>query len=260
MGNELTRITRTEIEKQWRAMNAALERLGVAEARKPSIETRVGARLLFSLDLTASREWCLREARRATAAMFDAVISLGPVAVKLAYFRGTECKAGRWRRDADSVCRSLLSLSCKTGHTQIGRILRMADNEAGPLSVVLIGDACEEDGDELAAIADRLGRKGVRVYVFHECGRGGEWAAREIFEAIASASGGVYCPFGAGSAQALRELLSAVAAFGAAGAEGITRIGKPVTVEARQLHARLLLPAPAGARGAKDGGQPGRGL
>ena len=28
MGNELIRVTKREIEKQWRAMNAALERLG----------------------------------------------------------------------------------------------------------------------------------------------------------------------------------------------------------------------------------------
>jgi hypothetical protein len=243
MANELTRIGGEKLEKQWQAMNAALERLGQVEVKGSIRETRAGA-LLFGIDLTASREWSLTEARRATAAMFDAVASLGPVSVKLAYFRGEECKAGPWRTDAGAVCRSLLSLACRTGYTQIGRILRMAESEPGPVSaVVLIGDNCEEDGDELAALAHRLGQKHIPVFVFHEQGRTGDWAEREIFEAVAAASGGVYCPFGGESGEALRELLSGVAAYSVAGAEGVKRIGLPVTVEGQGLRARLLLPA-----------------
>lgn len=184
----------------------------------------------------------MREARRATAATFDALASFGAVAVKLAYFRSRDCKAGPWQTDAGAVCRSMLSLSCRTGYTQIGRILRLAESEREPVSgVVYIGDTVEEDGDELAAIAHRLGEKRIPVFVFHERGRDGEWSAQEIFEAITEESGGAYCPFGAESADALRELLSTVAAFSAAGTEGVKRIGKPVTPEARQLKGRLLL-------------------
>ncbi len=242
MGNELTRITGAELDKQWRSMNAALERLGRIEAK--GIETRGAARVIVGLDLTASREWCLREARRAMAAMFDALAALGSIAIKLAYFRGEECKAGPWQNDAGAVCRSMLSLSCRSGATQIGRILRLAGNEPGPVSaVVYIGDTAEEDADELAALARRLGKKHIPVFVFHECGRHGEWSAQEIFEAIAEQSGGAYCPFGAESADALRELVSTVAAFSAAGTEGVRRIGQAVTVEGQQLRARLLLPA-----------------
>jgi hypothetical protein len=245
MGNELTRVTRAELEKQWRTMNAALERLGQVEARGRGIETRRGARLLFGIDLTASREWALDGARRATAAMFDAVAALGPVAVKLAYFRAHEFKAGPWQNDAGAVCRSMLSLGCITGYTQIGEILRLAESEAEPVSaVIFIGDTCEEDGEELAALARRLRRKRIPVYVFHERDRDGKLDAREILEAIAKASGGVYCPFGAESAAALRELLSTVAAFSAAGAEGVKRVGLPVTLEGQELQKRLLLAAP----------------
>jgi hypothetical protein len=242
MGNELARVTAAEIEKQWRAMNAALERLGKVEARGEKMGTQP-ARLLFGIDLTASREWSLAAARRATAAMFDAVAALGPVAVKLAYFRGEECKAGPWRDDPGAVCRSMLALSCKAGGTMIGDILRMAENEPGPLAVVLIGDTCEEEADELVTLARRLGRKRIPVYVFHERSSGGLFMAREILEAIADESGGVYCPFGAGSAEAVRELLAGVAAFSAAGVEGVKRVGLPVTVEGQELRARLLLPA-----------------
>lgn len=244
MGNELTRITGAELDRQWRSMNAALERLGRVEARGREIETRGAARVIVGVDLTASREWCLREARRAMAAMFDALAALGSIAVKLAYFRGEDCKAGPWQNDAGAVCRSMLSLSCRSGATQIGRILRLAGNEPGPVSaVVYIGDTAEEDADELAALAHRLGQKRIPVYAFHERGRDGEWCAREIFEAIAAASGGAYCPFGGQSADALRELLTGVAAYSAAGVEGVKRVGLPVTVEGQQLRARLMLPA-----------------
>jgi len=244
MSHELTRVTAAEIEKQWQSMNAALERLGQVETKGRGIETRGAARLLFGIDLTASREWSLKAARQATAAMFDAVAALGPVSVRLAWFRGDECKAGPWRNDAGAVCRSLLSLGCKTGYTQIGRILRMAADEPGPVSaVVLIGDTCEEDGDELAALAHRLGEKRIPVFAFHEQGRTGDWSAREIFEAIAAASAGAYCPFGAESGEAMRELLAGVAAYSVAGAEGVKRMGQPVTVEGQELRARLLLPA-----------------
>jgi hypothetical protein len=242
MGNELTRISGAELDKQWRLMNAALERLGRFEGRE--IETRGAARVIVGLDQTASREWSLRAARRAMAAMFDALAAFGSIAIKLAYFRGEECKAGPWQNDAGAVCRSMLALSCKAGCTQIGRILRMAESEPGPVSaVVYIGDTAEEDGDELAALAHRLGEKQIPVYVFHERGRDGEWSAQETFEAIAAASGGAYCPFGGQSADALRELLSTVAAFATAGGEGVKKLGLPVTVEGRQLQARLLLPA-----------------
>jgi hypothetical protein len=242
VGNELTRITGAELEKRWRSMNAALERLGSVEGRGGRMETQP-ARLLFGIDLTASREWSLAAARRATAAMFDAVAALDPVAVKLAYFRGEECKAGPWRDDPGAVCRSMLSLSCKAGATMIGDILRMAESEAGPLAVVLIGDTCEEEADEMVTLGRRLGRKRIPVYVFHERHSGGLFFAREILEAIANESGGVYCPFGAGSGEALRELLAGVAAYSAAGVEGVKRCGLPVTVEGQQLRARLLLPA-----------------
>ena len=243
MNNELTRISGAELEKKWQDMNAALERLGQAEVKGRVRETR-GAALLFGIDLTASRERSLKEARIATAAMFDAVAAVGPVSVKLVWWRAGEVEAEPWRNDAGAVCRSLLSLSCKAGGTRIGEVLRMAESERGPVSaVVLVVDTCEEYDEGLAAIAARLGRKRIPVFVFHE-GKGDlGFMERGTLEAIANASGGVYCPFDAGSGEALRELLSTVAAFSAAGCEGVKRVGLPVTVEGQELRARLLLPA-----------------
>jgi hypothetical protein len=244
--NQIERNDKTNaLDDQWRSMNAALERLGQFDARSRSLPASSKAgRLIFGLDLTASRSWSLKQARKATASMFATVATLGSVAVKLVFFRGDECKAGAWQDDADAVCRAMLNLSTATGTTKIGRILRLAADEQGPVSgVVYIGDHCEEDADELADLAGQLGEKHIPVFVFHECADDDDrWrGAKPVFRAIAAESGGAYCPFGTESVEALREMLSTVAAFSAAGDRGLRQLGQATTPEARQLQKRLLL-------------------
>jgi hypothetical protein len=247
MNNELTRISGSELEKKWKDMNAALERLGQAEVKGRVREARAGARLLFGIDLTASREKSLREARIATAAMFNVLKSIAAdrLAMKLVYYRGREVKASGWERNADVLRRAMEKLSCKAGCTQIGGVLRMALREKEKLSaLVLVLDHCEEDGCELDDLASSLGEKRSPIFVFHDCADGNSLAleAQPIFEGMAEVSGGAYCPLGADSGDALFELLSMVAAFSAAGSEAVKRVPQ-FTPEARQLQARLLLPA-----------------
>jgi hypothetical protein len=230
-----------------RKIDAALAQFGQVE-KKSGGASRCG-RLIVALDLTGSREWSLKQAGKATAAMLEAIAALGSVTVKLVFFRGRECKAGPWQDDADAVCRSMLGLSCMTGHTKIGRVLRLVRDEPGPISgVVYIGDHCEEEGDELTALAGQLGEKHIPVFVFHECADDDDrWiAAKPIFKAIAAASSGAYTEFKPDSGAVLRELLSNIGAFSAAGVEGVKQIGQATTPEARQLQGRLLLLGPAG--------------
>src|ERR1017187_3942358 len=81
----------TSLTPERRLMNEALARIG----RIDVIETRGAARrpgrLMFAVDLTSSREATLREARIATAAMFEALKSIEAdrLAVKLVYYRGS---------------------------------------------------------------------------------------------------------------------------------------------------------------------------
>jgi hypothetical protein len=82
---------------------------------------------MVALDLTGSREHSLKQARVATAAMFDAIKALGAVAVKLVYYRGNnECKASEWQSNRDILSQAMRRLSCETGETQIDRVLRLA--------------------------------------------------------------------------------------------------------------------------------------
>jgi hypothetical protein len=231
------------LDDEWRLMNAALERLGQVEAREQS-PARRGGRLIFGLDLTGSREASLRQARIATAAMFDTIKAIGAVALKLIYYRGSACRAGQWHDDPGVVSKAMLQLSCKTGYSQIGKVLRFALDEKQPLSgLVFIGDHCEEGADELAALAQKLGARKIPIFMFHECvdhdTRSLE--ARPVFESMAEFSGGVYTEFRPDSGVTLRELLATVAVFSAGGHEGLERVGQPLTPEARQLRTQLLL-------------------
>lgn len=236
MDNKLIKSGNKSLDEEWALMEAALGKLTPARRQ-------AAGRLIVALDLTGSRAESLVRARKATAQMFDAVKILGSVAVKLVYYRGDECKAGRWNDDPIAISRAMQELSCKSGMTQIARVLRVALNEKDKVSgVVFIGDHSEEDGYALDDLAEKLGKKGIPLFIFHEIADGdsGAHAARPIFERMAKMSGGVYSEFRPDSASVMKELLSTVAAFAVAGNECVKRI-EASSPEAKHLKARLML-------------------
>jgi hypothetical protein len=195
----------------------------------------------------------LRQARVATAAMFDTIKAIGAVAVKLIFFRGSECRAGDWHDDPGVLSQCMLRLSCQTGYKRIGKMLRFALDEKERLSgLVFIGGHCEENGPDLAGLAQKLGARKIPIFVFHECSdHDARWLeARPVFERMAALSGGVYAEFKPDSGATLRELLSTVAVFSAAGHEGLKQVGQPLTPEARQLRGSLLLLTDGNPKGA----------
>lgn len=241
---------------RWReddkALDAERQRMKEALARVNAIansETRAGARdkgrLVFVLDLTGSREHSLKQARIATAAMFDSIKRIGALAVKLIYYRGNdECRESGWHDDPAVLSRSMARFSCDTGMTQIARALRRTLSAAEKLScVVFVGDQCEENAEELAGVAVLLGKKNIPLFVFHECADDNErsLAAKPLFKRMAAASGGAYSEFKPDSGGTLRELLSSVGAFSAAGVEGVQQAPLPQTPEAKELRGRLLM-------------------
>jgi hypothetical protein len=241
MGNELDRWREDDkaLDAERRRMNAALTE--VREARAAGDK----GRLVFVLDLTGSREHSLKQARIATAAMFDATQRIGAVAVKLIYYRGQdECRESGWQDNPGVLSRSMARLACETGMTQIARALRRTLAVTEKLSgVVFVGDQCEENAEDLAGLAALLGKKKVPLFVFHECADDNErsLAAKPLFKRMAAASGGVYSEFKPDSGATLRELLSSVGAFSAAGVEGLRQAPLPQTPEARELRGRLLM-------------------
>jgi len=236
---------------QRRRMNEALAKVGQF---KPAPREIPEGHLIFALDLTASREAGLAQARIGTAAMFAALRSIGAIAVKLIYFRGeNECRESGWENDPEILSRIMRQLSCESGETQIARLLRRVLNRADEevSAVVFVGDHCEEKAGELGELAAALGERRIPVYVFHEIADDDQRSlrARPVFRRIAAASGGVYCEFKPNSGVVLREMLSSVAAFSAAGIEGVREIGPATAPEARQLQKRLLLLGPGNPDG-----------
>ncbi len=184
-------------------------------------------RLIFALDATASREASWDRACRLQGEMFEAAAALGGLEVQLVFYRGfDQCKASRWLAAAADLNRAMRSVSCAGGETQIARVLAHAVKEARAQKVnalVFVGDAMEENVDEISRLAGELGLLGVPVFVFQE---GGDEVAGLAFRQVAKLSGGAYCPFDGASAEQLRQLLGAVAAYAAGGPPALAAYGQ----------------------------------
>ena len=185
------------------------------------------SRLIFAMDATMSREPTWDHARGIQAEMFRETAAIGGLDVQLVYYRGFgECRASRWVGDPTALQHLMTGVTCRAGHTQIGKILAHAQRETRKRKVdalVFVGDALEEDVDPLGQKAGELGLLGVPVFMFQE---GSAVPVRRAFEAIARLSGGAYCPFDSGSAQQLRDLLSAVAVYAAGGKRALIEFGR----------------------------------
>ena len=81
-------------------------------------------------------------------------------------------------------------------------------------AVVFVGDAMEENLDELCQSAGELGLLGVPTFMFQE---GYDPVAEKAFREIARLTRGAYCRFDPGAAHQLGELLRAAAAYAAGG-------------------------------------------
>src|SRR5437660_7688823 len=175
-------------------------------------------RLIFALDATASRQPSWDRACRIQGEMFEATAALGGLDVKLVYYRGFhECKASRWMANAADLHRAMRAVSCLGGETQIERVLAHAIAETQKQRIgalVFVGDAMEEKVDRLCQLAGELGLKGVPIFLFHE---GHNTAPAGAFQQMAKLSRGPYLRFDLASADRLKYLPAAVAAFPAAG-------------------------------------------
>jgi len=175
-------------------------------------------RLIFALDATMSRQETWDAVCSMQGDMFRTVASIGGLNVQLVYYRGLdECRASRWVTDPEQLAKLMTKISCHAGHTQIGKVLTHAKRETGLLKVavvVFVGDAFEEDADEIVPLAQELGQLNTPAFMFQE---GTNRTVERVFQDIAKASGGAYCRFDEGSADQLRELLKLVATFAVGG-------------------------------------------
>ncbi|HET9068645.1 MAG TPA: VWA domain-containing protein [Amaricoccus sp.] len=210
----------------------------LAEARARPVQARAGTgRLIFALDATMSRQPTWDLACQLQGAMFDAASGAGRLEVQLVYFRGHgEARASRFVAEAAGLKRLMTGIACHGGLTQIGRVLEHAERTAAKAPVaalVYVGDAMEENVDQLCATAGALGLRNTRAFMFHE---GGDPAAARAFREIARLTGGAYLPFDVRAAGELAALLAAVGAYAAGGRAALEATG---TGAARRLLADM---------------------
>jgi hypothetical protein len=209
----------------------------VAKARAVSpLAPGARARLVFALDATMSRQPTWDMACDLQADMFSEAAAIGNLDIRLVYYRGaSECRASNWISDAAKLAALMRRIDCQGGHTQIGRMLgdvRSQAVAAGVRAVVFVGDAMEENADELCSKAGELGLLKVPVFLFQE---GNDPVAEQTFREIARLTGGAWCRFDPGAAAQLRELLRAAAAYAAGGREALLRLSRTASGAARLL-------------------------
>ncbi len=197
-------------------------------------------RLIFAMDATASREPTWRQACRIQSQMFEQTAALGGLAIQLCYYRGLNgFNTSEWLSDSGDLQQRMAKVSCLGGHTQIGKVLTHAlkeNNLHRDNALVFVGDCMEEKLEDICQLAGQLGIHNVPVFLFHE---GGDPVAGQAFRQIAKLTKGAYCPFDAGSARQLRDLLSAVAVYAAGGRSALEDFsrngGKMVKLLNRQI-------------------------
>jgi len=191
-------------------------------SRTPSLHTGKTARLIFAMDATASREPTWDHACQLQAEMFMATSGLGNLEVQLCYYRGfNELKASPWCKDASALLRQMTGVRCLGGHTQLAKLFRhvLKQHQIQPVqAVVFVGDALEENADEVCHLAGKAGITKLPLFMFQE---GNDPVVKSTFQQISQLSGGAYAPFDAASADQLKSLLSAVAVFAVGGRKAL---------------------------------------
>jgi len=213
--------------------------LDKARALAPGPGGRRG-RLVFALDATMSRQPMWDLAMRLQGEMFTETQALGGLDVQLVYYRGfAECRASRWVADPATLLDLMGRITVQGGQTQIRHVLAHARDETRRLPVqalVFVGDAMEEDIDDLCATAGELGLLRLPCFMFQE---GHDPNVERAFREIARLSGGAWCRFDAGAAHQLRQLLQAVAAYAAGGRGALKALSSRGGEGARLLLGRM---------------------
>jgi len=177
-------------------------------------------RMIFAIDATGSRERSWDLACQVQGEMFEEAARTGALSIQLVYYRGTrECQASRWVADGRTLASLMEKIDCRTGLTQIGRVLDHVRKENAlqrVQAVVFVGDAAEERPCDLFAAASGLR---VPLFLFQE---NDDLAATRVFTEIARLTKGAHCRFTPGAARELAELLRAVATYATGGLQALS--------------------------------------
>ena len=180
------------------------------------------SRLLFGIDATASRQPTWDAACRTQGELFTAAHQISNIAIQLCFYRGfSEFTVSDWLTSETDLKHQIEKVACQGGQTQILRLLKHAIFEHNKLAVsvlLFIGDACEENQDQLYNLAGQCGLLQLPIFIFQE---GTDRKATDSFRALANLSGGVHTTFDASSASTLAALLGALSRYVVGGIQAL---------------------------------------
>lgn len=201
------------------------------------------ARLLFAMDATASRQPTWDQASHLQISMFNATAEhpgQATLSVQVAYYRGfDEFAATPWLSEPKQIQKKMAMVSCMGGYTQIKRVLNHALNEhkKEPLkAVVFIGDALEEEADELCHLAGKMGLYKIPLFMFQE---GFDTRVSQTFQQMCYLSGGAFAHFDQHSPKLLTELLGAVACYTTGGKDALKKYVENKSDEVKRLTSQI---------------------
>ena len=130
-----------------RSSQSEIDAFLTAAAHVPALAQTRG-RLIFAIDATMSRQPSWDRAAEIQTDMFEVAQSIGGLAVQLVYFRGRgEFQASEWTTTPSALAARMRDVRCRSGFTQLRRVLEHAANEARRTRVgalVYVGDCFEE--------------------------------------------------------------------------------------------------------------------
>ncbi len=210
------------------------------------------SKLVFALDLTASRE----AAQTTAIPLTDALLAALPdeLDVALAAHGGERVHTfTSFTSNPDKLRDRAASMRCLAGETRmlpiLARVLKIKDVS----TVVYIGDIFEESERQGRKYADALKAQGTRLIILHDYWPGTFSNEKGIFAEMAARSGGTMLPFEASSLPKLQDLLRAVAVLAvgdvtALAAQQETMPGARLLLESLADSKQLLIGGKGGAR------------
>ncbi len=201
------------------ARPALLSQIRAARPAKPQVGTVAPAtparrpRLVFAVDATASREATWRSAQTITSRMFGVIPDALDVALavhgggEVHTFTGFSAEVGEFAKRAAAV-------TCQSGTTRLCDIMIQTLGAGGVRVMSYIGDAFEEDVDEVLDLADRFRLRGIQAVMLAD---GAEDDTLAVFQRIAERTGGAVLDFRSGGLDLMGELLAGVASLAIGG-------------------------------------------
>jgi hypothetical protein len=184
------------------------------------------ARLIFAVDVAASRAPTWDTVCELQSKMFASAVSVGELAVQFVSYNGMEsCHASKWMTGDEQFepPTDLIECHCRRHCTEVAQVLEHAlrEHDVAPIqAVALIAGAVDESLAFLAPMAQSLGERGVPLFIFHN-DSSRDIGARRVFRHLALKSGGTYFESDPGK---LSEQIGAVARVAVGDVGAIERI------------------------------------